>query len=357
MIMGVPLGEQTIVMDVDLSDIGEFSLTPQDLIRMGIATEAQVAGNRFRTSTDLNTLPQIINLTKVIDISPLWGEPSLCQIAVNRVDFDLRQEANVDIQPTAVFMGSMYSTTDDFRIRPGFNIGPVNVDGNRPRDNFGNLCSLQTGPGSILAIRQTLNIDSSGNPILEQYVLEQNGNVIDGDGNWMVELPMNLDYFVTNEFGERIVSYDPTIGIPTKAKYRFKIKWQQADSVTESVRRPYYLVPNIREFGWTNVTADPVNTAGGNKTQLASSYYFGLDWSGYTQGFNQTEANTKINEIINCEDTFYEFIYNRVFTVSGLIDQFKNGERGRFVGIKEIDDNSCADNVNKFPVNEGFQKF
>ena len=68
MIMGVPVGFQTVVMDVDLSDIGEFSLTPQDLIRMGLATEAQVAGNRFRTSTDLNSLPQIINLVKGIEI-------------------------------------------------------------------------------------------------------------------------------------------------------------------------------------------------------------------------------------------------------------------------------------------------
>ena len=64
MIMGAPLGEQTIVMDVDLSDIGDFSLTPQDLIRMGLATEAQVAGSKFRTSTDLTSLPQIISLTK-----------------------------------------------------------------------------------------------------------------------------------------------------------------------------------------------------------------------------------------------------------------------------------------------------
>ena len=56
MVFGVPTGAQTMVMDVDLSDIGEFSLTPQDLIRMGRATEAQVAGNTFRTSTDLNSL-------------------------------------------------------------------------------------------------------------------------------------------------------------------------------------------------------------------------------------------------------------------------------------------------------------
>jgi hypothetical protein len=38
MIFGLPTGSQTIVVDVDLSDIGEFSLSPQDLIRMGIAT-------------------------------------------------------------------------------------------------------------------------------------------------------------------------------------------------------------------------------------------------------------------------------------------------------------------------------
>lgn len=36
MIFGVPLGSQTIHVDIDLSDIGEFSLSPQDLIRMGM---------------------------------------------------------------------------------------------------------------------------------------------------------------------------------------------------------------------------------------------------------------------------------------------------------------------------------
>jgi hypothetical protein len=46
-----------------------------------------------------------------------------------------------------------------------------------------------------------------------------------------------------------------------------------------------------------------------------------------------------------------------VYTVSGLIDQFKNGGRGRFVGIKEIDDNDCENTINKFPVNEGFRNF
>jgi hypothetical protein len=339
MIMGVPLGYQTVVMDVDLSDIGEFSLTPQDLIRMGLATEGQVAGNRFRTSNNLNSLPQLVNLVKNLEISPLWGEQQVCDIAINRLDFDLRDEANIDIQPTSVFMGSIYSTPDSFRVRQNA----------RPPDDMGNLCNLSTGPGQILAIRQTIAQDATGKPVLEQYQLEQSGNIIDGNGVWLTELPMNLDYYITNEFGEKVLSNDPTIGIPTKAKYRFKIKWAQPPSITEQTRRAYYLVPNVREYGWSSAAADPnyESTTSTNGIKLAGSYYFGLDWTGYTN----TQA------AINCDDTFYQFEFNRVYTVSGLIDEFKNGGRGRFIGIKEIDSQDCESTVNKFPVNEGFRNF
>lgn len=358
MIMGAPLGAQTIVMDVDLSDIGEFSLTPQDLIRMGLATEAQVAGGRFRTSSDLNSLPQIVNLVKIVDVSPLWGDPDLCQIAVNRLDFDLRDDANINIEPTSVFMGSIFSSADNFRLKRDC----------KPRDNMGNLCGLTTSPGQILAIRQTIQQDSNGNPILEQYELEQAGNIIDGSGAWLTELPMNLDYYVTNEFGEKTLSNDPTVGIPTKAKYRFKVKWQQPASLTEQTRRAYFLVPNVREYGWSSSGNDPNYNSGTSNTDkrqqnlLASSYYFGLDWNGYvpsgTTGFTSAERIQKLNEIIDCQDTFYEFKFNRVYTVSNLIDEYKKGVgRGRFLGIKEIDDNSCESTVNKFPTNDGFKNF
>lgn len=350
MIMGVPLGNQTIVMDVDLSDIGEFSLTPQDLIRMGLATEAQVAGNKFRSSTDLISLPQIINIVKGVEISPLWGDPTTCQIAINRLDFDLRDEANVDIQPTSVFMGSMFSSSDKYRIKSNC----------KPKDNMGNLCGLTTSPGQILAIRQTIYQDSEGNPTLEQYDLEQAGNVIDGSGTWLVELPMNLDYFITNEFGEKILSNDPAIGIPTKAKYRFKVKWTQPNDLTLSSRRPYYLVPNIKEYGWTTSTFDPtingVPVTSQQKRQQ-SSYYFGLSWSGYTNGFIGQQKIDKLTESIECGDTFYQFEFNKVYTVSSFIDQWKKGGTGKFIGIKEIDSQDCEDTVNKFPVNDGFKNF
>ena len=348
MIMGVPKGDHTLVMDVDLSDIGEFSLTPQDLIRMGRATPAQVAGDRFKTSTDLNSLPQIVNISKTLDVSPLWGDPQICQIAINRVDFDLRDDANIDIQPTATFMGSIYSTPDAYKVKNNC----------KPNDDMGNLCTLTTGPGQILAIRQTIGQDSDGNPGLEQFALEQAGNIIDGDGTWLTELPMNLEYVVTNQFGEKVISYDPTIGIPTKAKYRFKIKWQQPPTLSQQTRRAYFLVPNVKEHGWTNDSVDPAKIGTTTtKQKVSSSYYFGLAWSGYTDGFVGVEKTNKLNDAIDCNDTFYQFDFNRVYTVSSLIDEYKKTNRGQFIGIKEIDRNDCASVINKFPVNDGFRNF
>ena len=51
----------------------------------------------------------------------------------------------------------------------------------------------------------------------------------------------------------------------------------------------------------------------------------------------QSMDNSKLDEMIDCQDTFYQFSFNRVYTVSALIDQYKSGGRGKFVGIKEID--------------------
>jgi hypothetical protein len=351
MIMGVPTGPHIIFMDLDLSDMGEFSLSPQDIIRMGRGTEAQMDGVRFKSSSNLNSLPQIVSIQKDVDVKPLWGEPSICQIAINRIDFDLRDDLNIEINPTATFMGSIFSTEDKYRVK-----GPVYAPGNilvssgtKPKDDMGNLCSLTTGPGQILAIRQTIFQGSNGNPILEEYKIEENGNIIDGNGAWMTELPMNLDYVITNEFGEKVLSKNPKVGIPTKSKYRFKVKWKQPKTLTEQVRRPHFLIPNIKEYGWVSSGSDPYNSTNPQiKQELSGSYYFGLDWSGYT---NPTAA-------INCEDTFYEFNYNRVYTVSSFIDEFKNGSgRGRFIGVKEIDDRTCESTVNKFPVNDGFRNF
>lgn len=162
MIFGVPTGDITLVMDVDLSDIGCFSLSPQDLIQQGVASENEVDGANFKTSTNLDSLPQIVNLNYDVNVRPFWGDKDLCQIGITRVDFDLTKLANIKIQPSAVFMGSIISTTNDDALSISC----------KPKNNTGNLCELIPGPGQILSIRQTINTDDQGLPILEVYSLE-----------------------------------------------------------------------------------------------------------------------------------------------------------------------------------------
>jgi hypothetical protein len=117
MIFGVPLGPQTIHLDLDLSDIGEFSLTPQDLIRTGLATEIQVSGTKFKTSSNLNSLPQIVTINKIVEVDPFWGEEDICNLGITRVDFDLSSELNITIEPTATFMGSLITSNDDYFLK------------------------------------------------------------------------------------------------------------------------------------------------------------------------------------------------------------------------------------------------
>jgi hypothetical protein len=357
MIFGVPVGSQTIIADIDLSDIGEFSLSPQDLIRMGVATPSQVSGTKFKSSTNLNELPQIINLRKSIQVVPLWGQPDICQLGISRRDFDLSNEAKIDITPTAIFMGSIISTSDEDYVKKN----------GKPTLKSGSLCSLTTGPGEILAIRQTIFQDSSGKPVLESIDLEQGGQVIDGDGTWLLDVPMNLDYVTTNEFGERVLSSDPKIGIPTKGKYRFKVKWNQSPSLSEPTKRGYFLVPNIREYGWTSPQYNPLehyDPAPESPYQRAvKSYSFSLDWADYG---NTLKSNGQIDDIglqmiqdaIDCKDTFYMMQYNKVYTVSQIIDQYRNGFLPeRFTGIKDILNTECNGDVNKFPTNDTVFRF
>jgi len=428
MIFGVPLGAQTVFLDADLSDMGCFSLTPHDLIESGIATENQVNGNTFKSSTNLNELPQIKTLNKIVDISPLWGDTDVCQLGITRVDFDLKSEANINIEPKAVFMGSIISTTDDDSLRVSC----------KPKNNTGNLCELIAGPGQILSIRQTINVDVNGLPILEEFKLPNGGKIIDGDGSYLVNLPMNLDYVFTNEFGEQSLSNDPKVGIPTKARYRFKFKWENEGGLQNEVLRANYFVPNIKEHGWTASTynSDPLKTGivqtlsgttqGGQNTlifgplgdsglvfddsvnlssysveigpnsggpwttyygdtqvistetpndfvnitlvpedpnqpatiiykfynkeylNLFKSYSFSLDWDDYAD----PEA------ALNCEDTFYEFHYNKVYTTAMFLDRYKKGlGRARHLGIKEIDNRTCKSTTNTFPVNDAIRNF
>jgi hypothetical protein len=289
----------------------------------------QFNGELFRSSENLDSLPQIVHEVLDINVSSFWGENEICDVGITRADFDLRN-FGIDIQPHAIFMGSFFSSNEDDYIK-----------GNcKPKNDTGKLCDSITGIGKILAIRQTTVLDENGHPVLEQYPLPEGGYVIDENGTWLIEIPMNLEYQITDEFGNQIISNDPSKGIPTQGKYRFKISWDVESGLSNEIQRASYLVPNIKEHGWVNGVGTSLSQIPEDRN---SSYAFSLSWDEYYD----------VQSAIKCEDTFYNFYYNKVYTVASHIDRFKWGRgRQKHIGIKEINDKSCQSENNRFPIND-----
>jgi hypothetical protein len=122
--------------------------------------------------------------------------------------------------------------------------------------------------------------------------------VIDDNGAWAYQIPMNLDYMITSEDGTLIYSQDPNIGIATRSSVRFNIGMDDSGGDGRLRTRARYLVPN-------------------NPTDVSQiDYEFGV--------------NTK-------ETSFRDLYWNKIYSVSNYISRFQpnNGVENRNItGIK-----------------------
>jgi hypothetical protein len=346
MIWGVPVGQQVIHVDVDMSDMGCQSLVPYDFIYEGVSEQKFENGYTFMKSNNLAGLPQITTFEKTIEIYPFWGNEDLCEIGITRTDFDLKEQG-IRIEPYSIMMGGSFTDggKDSIRVK-------CNVD-----NQMGEKCSLITGEGNIEAIRFTgeydKNVDGTLNyrrPHLEAVQLDSE---IDENGNFFFRVPMNMRYVITNEFGETVTTKDRNKGIATRSTYRFRLSLQN-DNGQKKQYRGKYLVPQIKEYQLgTNINP--------------KSYAFSDKIDDYP-----TEALDDIGGVNNADgfsnDYFYSFRYNRIYTVSSFINQYHNkswGERTfpffvkdrneSFIGIKEIQpsiEEDCANNNEYFPITD-----
>lgn len=73
MIFGVPTGQQQIHVDIDLSDIGALSQRPRDMIYKGYNINQFESPNKFKQSTNLDSLSQIYTQNTGVNVYP-FGE-------------------------------------------------------------------------------------------------------------------------------------------------------------------------------------------------------------------------------------------------------------------------------------------
>ena len=345
MIYGIPVGTQTLVMDVDLSDIGCFSMLPQDFKEQGFP-DSQFDGTRFKTDESIDSLPQIIGQKKVIDIRPFWGDEEFCSAAITRVDFDLA-DSGIEIKPTAVLMGGTATDVEKDSMNRRC----------KSKRKQGNLCNLVSQPGIIDVIRFTPFfedkpydcdplIPTAPTPVLERYYLENSGRVIDESGSFLIHAPMNLDHIITNEFGEQVPSNDPSIGIATKGRYRFRIRPENDIGTAKNRRRASFLVPNIKEYN---------NDFGDKNGIQTNSYNFSINWEDYPRQARCSQPY----DMITAGDYFYDFKYNKVYAVAMFHDHFKHRHRAGFPSIKEIvptQNEQCGGSTMPFPINSAVRR-
>ena len=283
MICGVPVGAHTLHMDLDLSDCGILSQKPRDFVYKGYTIEQFETPTKFKSGTDYGNLSQIFTQDQVVNVKPFWGNESLGEsLGITRADVNV----NFKFEPTCVFMGSIGSDNAS----NGYSKKCI------PTDNMGAMDELVTGEGKIEMIRKT----PGGN--IEEFQIKGN-KLINANGVWCYQIPMNLDYMVTDEYGNMVPTDNPETGIPTRASVRFRLSMEDHEENTENFFRAKVLVPH-----------NPQNLPNGRHEEC--DYEFGT----YTR-----------------DDSFRDLFWNNVYSVKSYIPRIqknKNPKKEKFSGIK-----------------------
>ena len=292
MIFGVPTGSQILHMDVDLSDIGPIlSQTPSDFIYKGYDANLFESPVQFKKSTDLDSLPQIFSQNENVQVYPFWGDPSEMKennstgVRISRKDINL----NYKFEPTCVFFGSLVSDEKS----NGVSEKCV------PTDRMGKMDKLTTGEGTIEMIRKTPSGD------VESYNIAGT-HLIDGDGTWCYQIPMNLDYIKTDENGNIVPSDDPNKGLPTRTSVRFRFSLNDFASDYEHNHLCKMLVPN-----------NPFS-----EDEVDNMYVFGT---------------------LTPDSEFRDLLWNKVYSVKSYIPRIQKSDfnrEKRFSGFKAVNVNA-----------------
>lgn len=288
MIYGVPTGQQTVHCDIDLSDIGVLSQTPRDMVYKGYNLNLFESPSKFKSSTDLNSLAQIKSQDTPVFVYPFWGDTTddPTGAAVTRCDISISYK----FEPTCVFIGSIVTDTGQNAVSK--KCVPSKVGGK--------MSEMTSGAGMIEMIRKTVNGD------IEQIAIKGN-EVIDDDGVWCYQIPMNLDYVMTDEYGNTVLSDNPNKGIPTRTRVRFRISMHENPADGVARKRARYLVPNN-----PHLTDDYPEFSEKNEID----YEFG--------------SKTK-------DEDFRDLMWNNVYTVKNYIPRVQKARLPnnlRFLGIK-----------------------
>ena len=307
MIFGVPAGGQQIHVDIDLSDIGILSQKPRDFIFKGFNVDEFDSPSQFKESTNLDGLQQIISQNKSTVVYPFWGDPENGVAAITRCDV----QVNYKFEPTCVFMGSIVSDNE------GNSIGHKCA----PSVDSGMNNQLVAGEGTIEMIRKTTD------GLVEEFPIKGNA-LIDSDGVWCYQIPMNLDYVGTDEYGNIVPTEDTSKGIPTRTQVRFRISKTESGDEGFSRHTAKYLVPMNPIMNETSVVPTTEAKTG---LEMERMYNFG--------------SSTP-------QSCFRDLYWNNVYSVKNYIPKVQVASKAYSTNYGALKGSNLVDNQNPVPFNK-----
>ena len=273
MIFGVPVGSHNIMMDFDLFDTKSFEITANDLVEtttqygniknLRDATSSKdnndpnkvpnfiYKGNDsfdVEVKTNINQMPNIFNEIKQVNVASFWGDEEEHDVGITRCDFKI----NYKYTPTAVFFGWLSAPSWGFMVKKDYELNkPKNQDQTEvPLELYGFDSSTSKSGGDIWPMQEIMvviyRLDDKLTPGSRVRVGAFKAEK--GTGVFRVSLPMYMEYYKLNQFGDLVPTDDIENGIPTKGYYAFEMYDISEAYQTRTPWGYYYLslTPGIR---------------------------------------------------------------------------------------------------------------
>lgn len=303
MFFGLPIGTQIVHMDVDLSDIGNNSVTPADLMNMGYSESLFESDAKFKRSNDLDQLAQIVGMNKTVYIRPFWGDVDECEYGITRSDFDTARF----VFPKSYLIGNVYTDASALENNSFIPKSCWQESINHSKSGVG----VKGGVSRVVradSLRTPEDVASQGESVGHVGVIEACRLTANGrteyvgkwttkvDGSFMIPLPLNLGKKIWDEDSQSWED-DEDEGFATFADYRFKVYWEgQGDGGNESgVQNIYDKEMSSFEFVAGSGGADQAGTSGTGDVWAALSPNindYGFWYQTFYSNYNKAESKT-----------------------------------------------------------------
>lgn len=319
MIFGVPTGSVTVHVEIDLSDIGILSQKPRDFEYKGYNLTMFDSPNQFKESTNLDGLAQIFSQNRSVFVYPFWGDADNGIASLTRADIQIQYK----FEPTCVFIGSIISDNEGHSI--GHKCAPDVENGMNNQ--------LIGGSGTIEMIRRTTD------GLVEECPIQGN-QLINDDGVWCYQIPMNLDYIGTDEYGNVVPTDNPNKGIPTRTQVRFRISKNETNDEGFSRHTAKYLVPMNPIF------VESGTTIGGLGTQSNNGIVPVINTPGQDieKMYNFGSATP--------DHCFRDLYWNNVYSVKNYIPKVQVAHRPYSKNYGSLKGSNLAEDQNPIPFNK-----